>query len=244
MHHKSSHNLTLSYLSWWQTEGHRHTRVHTAHGLTSRYWPTQKACIDSRVSSNCKAASRATTGSSPANWAETKGTKAHGSQAAGPDVRSRTAMRSRLGRLTPKLGSPKYNDLSPASRAAQANLELGTSCNKCWKNKTASRWEILQMIGQTLKSQTGWNVRTEAVLKHLKAKCLKWHLLQLLTMKQKAKACSYQEYYSLLTTGSGSLLCHTLSHQSRSRNLHLYCGSPNQLCVWVSLPHCFCSSDL
>lgn len=37
--------------------------------FTSMYWPTQKACIDSRVSSNCKAASKATTGSSPANWA-------------------------------------------------------------------------------------------------------------------------------------------------------------------------------
>lgn len=36
---------------------------------TSMYWPTQKACIDSLVSSNCRAASKATTGSSPANWA-------------------------------------------------------------------------------------------------------------------------------------------------------------------------------
>lgn len=36
---------------------------------TSMYWPTQKACMDSLVSSNCRAASKATTGSSPANWA-------------------------------------------------------------------------------------------------------------------------------------------------------------------------------
>ena len=46
--------------------------AHHTHSLTSRYWPTQKACIDSRVSSNCKAASKATTGSSPTNWAEIK----------------------------------------------------------------------------------------------------------------------------------------------------------------------------
>lgn len=37
--------------------------------VTSIYWPTQKDCIDSLVSSNCRAASKATTGSSPANWA-------------------------------------------------------------------------------------------------------------------------------------------------------------------------------
>lgn len=40
---------------------------HPLPSLTSRYWPTQKACMESRVSSNCRAASRATTGSSPAN---------------------------------------------------------------------------------------------------------------------------------------------------------------------------------
>lgn len=48
-----------------------------AYSLTSRYWPTQKACIDSRVSSNCKAASKATTGSSPTNWAKTKKNKSN-----------------------------------------------------------------------------------------------------------------------------------------------------------------------
>ena len=39
---------------------------------TSMYWPTQKACMDSLVSSNCSAASNATTGSSVANWAASR----------------------------------------------------------------------------------------------------------------------------------------------------------------------------
>lgn len=61
------------------------------------YWPTQNACIDSLVSSNCRAASRATTGSSPANWAARGETASRRGQRQKPTPRSGVGDHSPLG---------------------------------------------------------------------------------------------------------------------------------------------------